>query len=515
MFFEINAQISPGDLTKAHADLEGLSNCTKCHVLGDKVQNFKCLDCHKEIKQLMDQNKGYHSSVEVKGKNCWKCHSEHHGRKFRIVNFNPDKFDHNKAGFKLTGKHANIKCKDCHKADFISNSDIKKRSNTYLGLKENCASCHEDFHQGTLGKDCGSCHDTNKFRPAPKFDHNKVEFKLTGKHEKVECIKCHVKEKRNGKDFQKFKNVAFNSCENCHKDVHKGNFGKNCQKCHVTEGFKIINKESFDHSRTRYPLIGKHRFVKCVDCHIGGLNYKPKFAECTNCHKDYHKGQFVTNGKIIDCSKCHNVHGFQPSTFSIEDHNKTKFQLSGGHLAIPCQKCHYKNDNWQFKKIGLECIDCHKNVHGTEITEKFIQKNNCKSCHDTESWATITFDHNRTDFVLRGKHAELNCRDCHYKKDVVGRKVFKFASLKSNCEECHKDIHFGQFKENDKSDCQRCHTFNNWKPDKFDHDKTRFSLKGAHQKLKCSACHKNVEVNGNKFIQFKLKDFKCAFCHSS
>ena len=31
-----NAQISPGELTKSHAHLEGMLNCTKCHVLGDK-----------------------------------------------------------------------------------------------------------------------------------------------------------------------------------------------------------------------------------------------------------------------------------------------------------------------------------------------------------------------------------------------------------------------------------------------------------------------------------------------
>ncbi len=33
----VYGQISPGDLSNAHKDLEGMSNCTKCHVLGDKV----------------------------------------------------------------------------------------------------------------------------------------------------------------------------------------------------------------------------------------------------------------------------------------------------------------------------------------------------------------------------------------------------------------------------------------------------------------------------------------------
>ncbi len=62
------AQISPGDLTTAHAKFEGMSNCTKCHVLGEKVQDSKCLDCHTEIKTLIDQHRGYHSSDEVQEK---------------------------------------------------------------------------------------------------------------------------------------------------------------------------------------------------------------------------------------------------------------------------------------------------------------------------------------------------------------------------------------------------------------------------------------------------------------
>ena len=80
------AQISPGELSKAHAHLEGLTNCTKCHVLGEKETISKCLDCHKEIKQLINTNSGYHSYSEVKKRECASCHNEHHGRNFRIIN---------------------------------------------------------------------------------------------------------------------------------------------------------------------------------------------------------------------------------------------------------------------------------------------------------------------------------------------------------------------------------------------------------------------------------------------
>ena len=52
----IIAQISPGKLTDAHAHLEGMGNCTQCHDLGNKVPDQKCLACHTEIDQLINQN---------------------------------------------------------------------------------------------------------------------------------------------------------------------------------------------------------------------------------------------------------------------------------------------------------------------------------------------------------------------------------------------------------------------------------------------------------------------------
>ena len=126
------AQLSPGELSKAHANLEGLSNCTKCHELGDQVRKEKCLSCHKEIKQLIKNNRGYHSSAEVKRRDCWKCHSEHNGRNFQVVKFDENKFDHSKTTFGLKGKHADIKCDECHNSKFISDKNISKEKTLSL-----------------------------------------------------------------------------------------------------------------------------------------------------------------------------------------------------------------------------------------------------------------------------------------------------------------------------------------------------------------------------------------------
>lgn len=512
--FPIYSQISPGELTNAHSNLEGLSNCTKCHEIGQKVLNSKCLSCHSEIQHLINNGKGYHSSSEVKNKNCWACHSEHHGRNFRIINFNPDNFNHSKSGFDLTGSHSKLKCNECHQSKFISDSKIKKRNKTYLGLSTNCNSCHQDHHNGSLGNNCETCHSTEKFSIVESFDHNKTAFKLVGAHEKVECGKCHPKETKDGQTTTKFKGLSFSNCAPCHSDPHKGAFGSDCKSCHSVKSFHLINESAFDHSKTNFPLIGEHKKVKCNDCHKGGDAIKPKFSKCIDCHQDYHKGQFIANNQQKDCSECHDVYGFSPSKFRIEDHKKLSFPLTGSHLAVPCQNCHRKGNEWQFKFTKIDCIACHNNVHGKELSEKYLPENKCDACHSTANWSTISFDHKGTQFELSGKHISTKCADCHYKADSNGVKVFRFSSLNSDCINCHSDIHNNQFSVDGKTNCFSCHAFENWSAVNFDHNNTDFKLDGAHKKLDCSKCHPNVIENGKSFVKFKLEDFKCAFCHS-
>jgi hypothetical protein len=83
----VSAQISPGKLAEPHAHLEGISNCTQCHLLGEKVTDEKCLHCHQEIDERIKDRKGYHVSAEVRANDCIKCHSDHHGREFKMIRF--------------------------------------------------------------------------------------------------------------------------------------------------------------------------------------------------------------------------------------------------------------------------------------------------------------------------------------------------------------------------------------------------------------------------------------------
>jgi len=508
------AQLSPGELAKAHAHLEGMSNCTQCHVLGEKVSNNKCLDCHSLLKKRIELGKGYHVSSDVKGKTCVECHNDHHGRNFEMIRFDKDTFKHDLTGYALVGAHQKLDCKACHQTQFISDKEISKKEYTYLGLGTSCLSCHQDYHQESLSSDCLSCHDMDRFAPASKFQHAKTKFPLEGKHQKVACDKCHKLEIVKGEKFQHFKGLEFNNCKSCHTDVHKNKFGNKCSECHSVNSFRsLIALNSFDHNRSNFKLVGKHKQVDCKACHTGSYTTPIAHKRCSNCHQDIHEGQFTKNNQSPDCKHCHTQEGFESSTFSIADHNKSKFVLEGAHLATACFFCHKKEDKWQFRNIGESCVDCHKNIHKGFIRERFFPKENCENCHVVSSWSDVQFDHQQTSFNLLGAHSLQTCRACHFKEDEEAQITQQFTGLEDDCLSCHQDEHHKQFEQDGKTDCLRCHSFNNWQASKFNHDNSQFKLEGEHLNVQCDACHKIVEENHIEYKQYKLKDFQCATCH--
>ena len=586
---EALAQISPGPLSKAHAELEGMSNCTQCHTLGSKVSNDKCLSCHKEIKSRLSANKGLHASPSYKSKDCFTCHSEHHGRNFEMIRFDKKTFDHNLTGYTLSGKHKVTDCRECHKKENVSESGLAKRPVTYLGLNQNCASCHEDSHQQTLGNKCQDCHNTDAFVPATLFRHEKTDFPLVGKHTEVSCVECHPKDTKNNQPFQKFADVSFVNCNSCHDDPHQrrvmndckqchtessfrnthqmdhfshqktgfqlkgrhaktdcfschvpdkqassifsdkngvaqndciachedphiSKFGTQCVDCHNESSFKdISNLSSFNHSLTGFQLLGKHQFVDCRECHVADLTDPLPHQTCVSCHDDYHNGEFTKNGITPDCAQCHNEDGFETSLYSIEDHKKTKFPLDGAHLATPCFACHLEGEAWRFRIESARCTDCHENIHGETIPEKYFPDNNCTTCHQTSSWQESLFDHDVTKFKLLGKHQQVRCDECHLKKLASNER--KFVDLSQNCHECHEDNHQGQFGNPEVLDCLRCHDMNSWLIDSFDHDQTRFKLDGKHALVSCEKCH-FVNADAEKpYVVYKTGKIECIDCH--
>ncbi|HSA60757.1 MAG TPA: hypothetical protein VLE03_00835 [Nitrospiraceae bacterium] len=186
-------------------------------------------------------------------------------------------------------------------------------------------------------------------------------------------------------------------------------------------------------------------------------------------------------------------------------------QVIEGHAKWEdtCTKCHKRFDKAAQTSL---CLDCHKDVRkDVELKQgshgRFKEQRECKECHTehkgrTENIAPITeqtFEHERTDFPLRGAHAnakKVECKACHKPK-------IKYREAPSECYSCHKkdDKHKGKVG----SACADCHSDRNWKDIRFDHDTTRYKLRNKHVEVPCKDCHAND--------RYKETPMDCYSCH--
>ncbi|MBI5587946.1 MAG: hypothetical protein HY889_06220, partial [Deltaproteobacteria bacterium] len=270
----VDSLISPGELAKAHARYEGITNCTQCHKLGGGVPDGKCLECHDKLAKRIKSGEGIHA--KFKGE-CVKCHSDHRGKSYKMITVDKENFEHDRTDYLLRDKHAKVACVKCHK---------NEKEGVYTGASKECAGCHNDEHKKQLSQDCSKCHSVKGWKDIAKFDHKTGSaYSLTGKHMEVKCAKCHE-----GGRYKPVKNAG---CLDCHKDTHKGQYpGKSCESCHSTRGWKTL---TFDHNSPEYKgyrLDGRHLKVACEKCHTNGRFKNLSYKKCDDCHKDEHKGQF-------------------------------------------------------------------------------------------------------------------------------------------------------------------------------------------------------------------------------
>lgn len=461
----------PGDVSSAHAKYE--KDCNQCHSKFEKNRQDKlCLACHdhKDVAEDIKQGKGFHGRLGKKSRtSCKQCHREHKGRDVSIVVLSKGTFNHNNTDFVLKGRHRTVACGACH-----------KQKEKYRQAPGRCIDCHEkvDIHKGDLGKKCETCHVPSGWKKSG-FDHDKdTKFALKGKHAKTSCALCHID--------NRYKKTP-RQCSQCHglNDVHQGRYGKKCETCHSSKKWK---ETLFNHERdTKYALQGKHKKIKCDQCHTGYI-YKQKLGKtCISCHRndDVHKN---SNGN--KCEQCHFSTGWKKSKF---DHDrKTEFPLKGKHKQIRCQACHKGKTK---EKTSSKCIACHKH---NDVHEKQMGKQ-CEQCHNSQGWTVrVMFEHDITSFPLIGIHAVTACEECH------SSAAYKDASLQ--CRACHKNVdkHEGRFGGN----CAQCHNPNSWKVWLFDHDRqTDFRLQGAHKNIHCNQCHVREMADKHKAPS------TCAGCH--
>ncbi len=303
---------------------------------------------------------------------------------------------------------------------------------------------------------------------------------LASAHARLEssCDNCHSsfrKEAQNGKCVACHKGVGsdISSRTRYHGKSSAARTGtcKSCHSEHQGRNYALIklNRSTFNHNLTDYPLEGAHRQVDCTQCHGRGNNYRGITKACIGCHKDDdpHNGQLGRN-----CQDCHSVAGWkQVSSF---DHSRTGFSLSGAHRQATCLSCH-TNQRWQ--GLSRTCAGCHR----TDDVHRGSRGSNCAECHSTSNWAAATFDHTGTGFPLIGGHAATSCASCHGQGNSKPKPA-------QDCSSCHAkdDVHQGSVG----TECATCHDARGWTRIRFEHDRlTDFALRGAHRSASCSSCH--------------------------
>jgi len=559
--------LSPGPLGKAHEDLEGLSNCTKCHEFGQKLDGKLCLECHTTLRRYIDAKRGMHPR-QLSDHACMDCHKEHRGENASLTDWggSKDQFQHKRTGWPLEGKHSDVKCDKCHQPQALDDTSLRKQfakgQHTYLGLSRSCSGCHFDEHRGQLKGSCDKCHDSRSFKKVTKFDHDDF-WRLRGAHDRAACTKCHSKvadpksyaegtfpKPMDPERFVRYAPTPKN-CVNCHKDPHEGSFGTNCQKCHTERSWQDTRMNQGAptfHDNTDFPLIGKHTEVECATCHPpgkskGGIQLKGfPHKHCVDCHQDAHYGQLpVGEDGVLRCDKCHDEEGFSPSSFPLVEHQRTRYPLEGSHVSVPCNECHKDNKEALAKflprkkpdpKRALlvsammlhmpsldvkQCESCHKDQHGGQFGAGWSTKA-CAACHDVNAFKDVALDHNRdTRYPLLGRHQGVACGACHAAPRAA--EPIQYRGVPTECSACHTDVHRGQFQApgDTSTACDKCHSVEGFAPTAFNHQSQRFTdftLRGAHLNVACNKCHPTRTLpDGRVSTWFKGVPRTCQGCH--
>ncbi|RME20186.1 MAG: hypothetical protein D6800_13400 [Candidatus Zixiibacteriota bacterium] len=424
------------------------------------------------------------------GKLSWACADCHSTTSWDRLSEDM-KFSHEKTGLRLDGAHEGVTCRSCHKELVFS----------HVGTA--CADCHSDHHQGQLGSDCAGCHTTKNWQPQVEVlqKHAERGFPLTGVHAVADCEACHRNSNR-----QEFTGTP-TECEACHRtdlaratdpDHNALAFGTNCEQCHQA-AFGGWHHTTYDHPAS-FPLTGAHAHINCSSCH--GNTFAGTPTDCNSCHHANFlaaaEPNHVKAGFPVDCQTCHNTNGWQPAAF---DHSLTSFPLDGRHASVDCVDCHKTT----YSGTPADCNSCHQADYQATTDPNHAQAGfpvECQTCHNTSGWQPATFDHSLSSFPLDGRHATVNCTDCH---------KTTYSGTPSDCNSCHHSDYQATTDPNHAQagfpvDCQTCHNTNGWQPATFDHSVSSFPLEGRHTTVNCVDCHKT---------SYTGTPTECYACHKS
>jgi hypothetical protein len=348
--------------------------CKQCHAsLKFTGASKDCKSCHQDV----------HNGTL--GQNCERCHTFQSWQdvsKVTVV--------HQSTRFPLLGRHQHVGCDNCH---------ASQGESRFINMPLPCGVCHRQEYEATTNPNhrlagfslrCEICHSsaitgwqvsgTGDLRG---FDHNRTQFPLTGAHLAVACDQCHVNNRFTGtpKDCFSCHQSDFQSTTNPNHVA--ANFSQTCTSCHTTSAWKPA---TFDHNKTRFPLLGAHATTACAQCHVNN-RFAGTPADCFSYHQaDFQRPtnpNHVTLNFSHDCTSCHTMNAWTPATF---DHDGQYFRIySGKHRGKwqTCATCHVNATNYKV----FECILCHAH-NQTKMDDKHRNRQNyqynsqaCYNCH--------------------------------------------------------------------------------------------------------------------------------------
>lgn len=260
--------------------------------------------------------------------------------------------------------------------------------------------------------------------------------------------------------------------------------------------------ESFDHFTTGFPLTGKHQFLDCSSCHIGGM-FKGTPLECGLCHNRSRapgkNPEHVPSSNI--CDDCHTTDTWLGARFDHSGifapcenchNNSVALGKSPSHITTTtsstCEDCH---NTITFKRVGRvdhafvsgTCDSCHNGIKATgKSPQHLFTIAQCDNCHNTNTWRGARFDHT---------YATGLCLSCHNGSIATGKSTTHFVTT---------------------LDCNRCHTTARWIPlPHFTHDSPDYP--GDHRTgVLCVDCH----TTNNQVIAWPFPAYQpeCAACHT-
>lgn len=281
------------------------------------------------------------------------------------------------------------------------------------------------------------------------------------------------------------------------KSPHGQNLKINCTDCHVTENWNKIKAGTFNHNKTKFPLIGQHNTVDCRKCHTS-LEFSQAKMDCNACHTDIHQG---TVGQ--DCARCHTSNTWIVTTVK-QIHQQRGFSLVGSHASADCASCHTSASQLRFDNINTDCYACHSADYEKTNHRADGFGTDCFTCHNMtgQDWSFSGKGFEHGFFPLTGGHRLQDCKECH----TTGE--FK-TKISPDCYSCHQDTYNATKNPNHSTsgfskDCATCHSINSWVPATLDHEDFFPIKSGKHSGISCVECHTNTA---------NYSAFSCTDCH--